>query len=48
MDTEQASLAAGEEVLKEEKRIVGKQSRNLVDKELLGDTKGKLTTEQKI
>jgi hypothetical protein len=48
MDSDEASIAAGEEVIREEKRIVGKDARTLVDKEILGDAKGKLTTEQKI
>jgi len=43
-DADSAQLAKGEEIIKEEKRIVGKQARNQIDKEILG-IQGKLTTE---
>ena len=47
LDSEQGALAKGEELFKEEKRIVGKQPKGQTDREILG-IQGKLTTEQKI
>lgn len=47
LDSEQGALAKGDELFKEEKRIVGKQPKGQADKEILG-IQGKLSTEQKI
>lgn len=44
LDGDEASLEAGEELAREEKRIVGRASRNSIDKEVLGEN-NKLTTE---
>lgn len=41
-------MAAGQELAKEDKRIVGKAARGSIDKEIMGDAKQKLTTQQKI
>lgn len=47
LDSDQSQLAKGEELFKEEKRIVGKQPKSQLDKEILG-IETKLTTEQKV
>jgi hypothetical protein len=47
LDSDQSALAKGDELFKEEKRIVGRQPKGQVDKEILG-IETKLTTEQKV